>query len=571
MIKHLLTALILCASVDLYAQNHSFEWAVQMGASEENYGRAIVSDADGNVYTTGNFSGSVDFDPGSEEHTLTAVEDKDVFVTKFDKQGDFLWAIAVGGSSYDIAYDILLDDDGNVLVGGAFGGYVEFEPGNSSTGLSAEGNSDAFLWKLNTAGEFLWVKQFGGAGNDLIYSLASGTDGYYASGLFEESADLDPGENETILSSAGQQDIFIAHLNPSGNFVWAKQFGNDSYDFVASIALDHLQNLYITGMFNNTVDFNPNNEVFDLTAETSSTTDVFLVKLSNEGAFSWAKKIGGPAIDLSTALVAGPSGEVYLTGVFQETCDFNPAEEVTSLTATGPEGDTYVAKFSEAGELIWVKKFSGYPASQSSQSIALDAYDGVYLTGWFTHTVDFDPGINSVNRTSGGGKDAFIVKLNTEGSFDWVLQLAGAEENSSYGIALDDSLNIYTAGYFQSSVDFDPGEAIFDLTCSGEGASDVFVMRISQPDILTPNKEDMPLAEQWQVYPNPAASTFTVQANHSLSNGTLRIRDLSGQLLMQQAVDGDQLQVNVSGLTTGTYLIELEEADQTSRLRWIKN
>ncbi len=570
MIKHLLTALILCASFDLYAQNHSFEWAVQMGASEENYGRAIVSDADGNVYTTGNFSGSVDFDPGSEEHTLTAVEDKDIFVTKFTKHGNFIWAVAVGGSAYDIAYDIILDHDGNVLVGGAFGGYVEFEPGNSSTGLSAEGNSDAFLWKLNTAGDFMWVKQFGGEGNDLIYSLAAGVGGSYASGLFEATADLDPGANETILSSAGQQDIFITHLDASGNFLWAKQFGNDSYDFVASITLDDLQNLYITGMFNNTVDFNPNGEEFNLTAETSSTTDIFLVKLSNDGAFTWAKKMGGSAIDLSTALVAGPSGEVYLTGVFQETCDFNPGEEVTALTAVGPEGDTYVAKYDADGELIWVKKFSGYPASQSSQSIALDAQDGLYLTGWFTYTVDFDPGMNVVNRTSAGDKDAFVVKLNTEGSFDWVLQLAGTAENSSYGISLDDSLNIYTVGYFQSAVDFDPGEEVYDLTCVGEGTSDVFVTRISQPDLLTPNTEGTPLAEQWQVYPNPAVSSFTVQVNH-LSKATLRIRDLSGQLVLQQTVDGDKAQVNVSGLNTGTYLIELEEADQTSRMKWVKN
>ena len=145
--KFLFILIALCTITYSFGQQANFEWAKQMGSSFNENGRSIKVDASGNVYTTGRFYGTVDFDPGPGTNNLTAQGGADVFVQKLDPSGNFLWAKSFGGTSNDQGYSITVDASGNVYTTGQFEGTVDFDPGAGTNNLSSQGGEDAFIQK----------------------------------------------------------------------------------------------------------------------------------------------------------------------------------------------------------------------------------------------------------------------------------------------------------------------------------------------------------------------------------------------------------------------------------------
>ncbi len=165
----------------LIAQN--VEWGKtfggNLGGNFLNYGRSIAVDDDGNIYTTGSFEGTGDFDPGPGVYNLTSNSEYDVFISKLDRNGNFLWAKCFGGMSSnvsapisDIGYGIVTDKDGNVYVCGAFENTVDFDPGSGVYNISSSGGEDIFILKLDASGNFIWVKTLGGSWQDVARSIA---------------------------------------------------------------------------------------------------------------------------------------------------------------------------------------------------------------------------------------------------------------------------------------------------------------------------------------------------------------------------------------------------------------
>ena len=146
------------ASPLMYA-NGDFVWAKGMGGASYDLGTDVTVDSSGNVYTTGNFYGTVDFDPGMGVLYLTSVGDSDIFVSKLDSSGNLLWAKRMGGTNYDKGYSIAVDPSGNVYTTGGVYGTVDFDPGElSGFYLNSAGGSDIFVSKLNSSGNFVWAK-----------------------------------------------------------------------------------------------------------------------------------------------------------------------------------------------------------------------------------------------------------------------------------------------------------------------------------------------------------------------------------------------------------------------------
>ncbi|MCB9335951.1 MAG: SBBP repeat-containing protein, partial [Flavobacteriales bacterium] len=238
------------------AQN--FEWVKSFGGSSLNDGYSITVDDSGNVYTTGYFIGTGDFDPGTGIANLTSTGIQDVFVQKLDASGNFLWAKSFGGSYNDYGRSITVDVSGNVYTTGYFIGTGDFDPGADTTNLTSSGGYDIFIQKLDASGNFLWAKSFGGNSEDRGESTTIDDSGnVYTTGYFHNTADFDPGADTANLTSAGFRDIFVQKLDASGNFLWAKSFGGNSNDYGRSITVDASGNVYITGTFEESVDFDP--------------------------------------------------------------------------------------------------------------------------------------------------------------------------------------------------------------------------------------------------------------------------------------------------------------------------
>jgi len=212
------------------AQNQSFEWAKRMGGTDWEIGISIANDNNGNIYTTGRFTGTVDFDPGAGIINLTSKGQDDIFIHKLDTAGNLLWVKQMGGTNTDIGYSITTDNNDNVYTTGVFADTVDFNPGAGTTNFSSiSGTFDIFIQKLDASGDFLWAKQIGGTNVQTVRSITIDKSGnVYTTGCFRGTVDFDPGIDTANLT--GDWDIFIQKLDASGNFLWVKQMGGTGGD-----------------------------------------------------------------------------------------------------------------------------------------------------------------------------------------------------------------------------------------------------------------------------------------------------------------------------------------------------
>jgi hypothetical protein len=161
----LLLLLTLTLTSSIQAQPPTFDWAKSMGSTGADYGNSITTDASGNVYTTGLFQDTVDFDPGAGTFNLTCNGSSDIFIQKLDANGNFIWAKSMGSFSGDVPNSVAVDALGNVYTTGYFNGTVDFDPGPGVANLtSASISGNIFVQKLDAAGNYVWAKRMGGSG-----------------------------------------------------------------------------------------------------------------------------------------------------------------------------------------------------------------------------------------------------------------------------------------------------------------------------------------------------------------------------------------------------------------------
>ena len=540
-----LILLVLISSLKLNAQ--TFEWAKSMGGTNSySSGASITVDNFGNVYTVGKFQDTVDFDPGAGTYNLISVGDFDVFVQKLDASGNFLWAKSIGGINTVTGNSITLDAAGNVYTIGNFKDTVDFDPGTGVYNLTSIGNYDVFVQKMDASGNFIWAKSIGGTNWDRGSSIVVDASGYvYSTGRFRDTVDFDPGAGTNNLIAIGSNDVFILKMDDLGNFIWAKSMGGNSYAYANSIAVDGSGNIYTTGVFQDTVDFDPGVGTSNLISVGDQ--DVFVQKIDVSGNFLWAKSMGGSGTSSSqgTSITVDNSGNVYTIGAYRETIDFDPGAGTSNLTSIG-SNDVFVQKMDALGNFLWAKSMGGI-SSEIGKSIAVDGSGNIYTAGYFAGTVDFDPGAGTSNLTSVGVNDIFIQKIDGSGNFLWAKSMGGISSNSSgASITVDGSGNIYTTGSFGGTVDFDPGSGNNNLTSIGN--DDVFVQKMSQsPTGISDNF----INNQVSIYPNPSNGTvsFTEQKNIA----RIYFIDVMGKTVY--TTTNTEL-IDISQLSSGLYFVK---------------
>jgi hypothetical protein len=472
---HRCTAFVLAA---LLAGAHAlpaqtFEWARAWGGTDEEQALSIAAGDSGQVYLTGGFRGTADADPGPGSSPLVSAGEYDVFVQKLDAQGNFLWAAASGGASDDFGTAIALGDSGQVYVLGSFSGTADFDPGPGVSTLTSAGSTDIFVQKLNADGSFRWARSWGGMLEDTGLSIALDDSGQvYVTGGFEGTADFDPGPGISARTSAGAHDIFVQKLDAQGNFLWVQTWGGASSDVGTSIALGGPGGVYLTGVFAGTADVDPGPG--SSPRSSAGGTDIFVQKLDAQGNFLWASTWGGALDDRSNSIAADAAGAVYTTGWFAGTADVDPGPGSSPRSSAGG-ADIFVQKLDAQGNFLWASTWGG-TSDEEGFSIAADASGQLYSTGVFAGTADFDPGPGSSPRSSAGGDDVFVQCLDAQGNFLWVRTWGGASNDGGASVAADAGGQVYTAGSFGGTADFDPGPGNSPLTASG--AEDVFVQKM---------------------------------------------------------------------------------------------
>jgi hypothetical protein len=343
------TKLTAVGKKDIFIQkldaNGNFLWAKSFGGRDYDRGTSIAVDADGNVYTTGYFIDTVDFDPGPDSMKISAVGLWDSFIQKLDANGNLLWAKSIGGNNESYSFLLAIDAKGNVYTSGNFTDSIKFDPGTGVKNLSAKGDEDVFILKYNDKGNLLWAKSFGGKSNDYSQSIAFDDKGnVYTIGSFSEAVDFNLGNDTVRISAVGASDIYIQKMDADGNFIWAKSFGGMTSDGGNSIAIDNKGNIFTTGSFRESVDFDPGIGMANLSAIGES--DIFIQKLDENGNFLWAKSFGGNLSDVGSSIFIDTVGDVFTTGSLRGTVDFDPGTDVKNLTSVGGE-DIFVHKMKQ--------------------------------------------------------------------------------------------------------------------------------------------------------------------------------------------------------------------------------
>ncbi|MFN4235055.1 MAG: SBBP repeat-containing protein [Bacteroidia bacterium] len=469
--------LIVLFSVKVYAQFPNFEWAIRTGSIDNDELFYSCIDDQNNIYSTGYFQGTVDFDPGSNVFNMGSQSLNSAYVSKFDNNGGFLWAKQFGGqTSNDHAVGLsIVYSNGFLYIVGRFSGTIDFDPSPNVLNFTSNGWNDIFIVKLNVNGDFIWAKQIGGSNDD--YALAITHDdnnGLYFTGYFGGTVDFNPGAGIFNLTSINGIDVYICKLNDSGDFVWAKLIGGNNTEIPKGIKFDGQAYIYSIGYFNGVVDFDPSVNTFSLTS--TGLYDIYIHKLDTSGNFVWVKQIGGSLNQYGNDITFDNIGNIYITGNFEGTADFDPNAGVLNLTSIG-NSDIFIAKFNSTGSILWAKQIGGSSQGHGI-SISIDNDKNCYTTGYFSGTLDFDPGANTFNLTSSGGNDFFISKLDSNGTYVWASQIGGAGYDYGSSIKIDNSNNIIVAGIFDSTTDFDPSSGVFNLTSAGN--SDFFILKLSK-------------------------------------------------------------------------------------------
>ena len=553
--KKNLIGVILSLGLTQAVSAQTLAWAKGIDAASTNTGYDIVTDAAGNVYVSGQFSGTTDFDPGVGTSNLTSVGIFDAFAAKYDASGNLVWAKQMGGAIAEgaISRGIELDASGNVYIIGEFTGTADFDP-NAGTANLTSFNSDIFICKLSTTGTYMWAKNIGGT--NPAYGIAIEVDGsgnVYTTGQFQSTADFDPGVGVYNMSAVNG-DAFLSKLDTDGDFVWAIQFGGTGSDGGNSLFIDDADDIYITGSFVNTIDFDPGVGINNLTSAGQS--DVFICKLDGDANYIWSTSFGGTLDDIGNSITADAFDNIYVTGNYEGTTDFDPGVAVENATAVGTY-DVFVSKFNSDGSFEWSKQFGG-STFDFGMSVATDASGKVYVGGIYQTTVDFDPGAGTFNNTSAGTRDMFIQKLDSSGNFINVKLFGSTSDDNLKAIHVDASNNIYSTGEFNGTVDFDPNTGTVNLVSTGQ--QDAFILKLAQSNAGIDEIVQMNIS----IYPNPATTQITLQTTEIINQ--ISIFNLSGQVVQTE----NKNIFSVENLPAGIYILQVQTERGISNMRFVK-
>lgn len=547
----------------MYSQ--SLLWAKGYGNNSLGESSAAVAvDAAGNVYTTGYFWGTMDFDPGAGTFNLTSAGNSDIYVQKLDASGNFVWAGRMGGVADENGNAIALDASGNIYITGRVCTMADMDPGTSTVNvITPSGSYDAFIEKLSSSGTFLWVKLMGGVDSEEGYGITLDASGnVYTTGMFQGSGDFNPGSGTTTLTSAGGNDAFVQKLDNTGAFVWAKSFGGAGSEEGNSIAVDGSGNVITTGHFEVISDFDPGIGIANLT--TNGLKDIFISKLDASGNHTWVKQIGGAADDIGNSVAVDGSGNVYSTGEFSAIADFDPGAGTTSFTSAGLK-DIYVSKLDGTGNFSWAKQM-GTSSDESGNDICFVS-SSVFTTGKFSGTADFNPGSGTNNLTSAGGSDVFVQKLDASGNYLLSAAFGGSNSDEAYSLFVDGSGNIHTTGVFEGTADCDPGSGTFTITSSGP--SDNFVHKMDQSIITSiPDFSSSNIL----VYPNPSEGKFLIDLGKQYSEVKIEVYNVLGRLIFSSnTINTIAEEIFITEHSIGIYFMNIQTNEGKSVIKLIKN
>jgi hypothetical protein len=460
---------------------HSLSWTKLLGSTTTDRGWDLAVDGAGNAYVTGFTDGKLD--------GITNAGGDDVFVVKYDTNGDKKWTKLLGTPEHEVGRGIAVDSSGNAYVTGYTSG--DFD-GNTNVG-----GTDMFVVKYDTNGQKQWTKLLGTDSPSIYRSvMATGIavdsgGNAYVTGY--TSGNLDGNTN------AGRDDIFVVKYDTNGQKQWTKLLGSSQAEHGISIAVDSVGNAYVTGWTAGGLDGNRNAGLFD----------VFVIKYDTSGDKKWTEQLGSREFDFGSSIAVDTGGNAYVTGSTHGDLDGNTNVGVS---------DIYVVKYDTNGQKQWTKLL-GSRLSDGALGIAMDSDANAYVTGCTDYRLD--------DNSNAGGDDIFVVKYDTSGDKKWTKLLGTPQDERGTDIAVDSGGNAYVTGWTSGKLDGN----------IHAGDHDIFVVKYSRGWLRQDSGTSEILYDVWGLGPT---DVFAVGDNGTILhyNGSTWTPQTSGTLNSLQGVWG---------------------------------
>jgi hypothetical protein len=450
-----------------------FGWAKNWGDFGIDQADAIAVDPLGYIYATGEFHNIVDFDPGPGTSQHSSNGGSDIFLSKFSSMGDLQWVRTWGGHYSDGGRSVAVDLGFNVYVTGYWRYSCDFHPDPWQDDVHMGiGYDDIFLSKFDAAGNYQWAQTWGGVGEDHGQGVATDSSGYpYVTGYFEDTVDFDPSSFgiDEHTANGPYEDAFISKFNSFGTYQWANTWGGSYGDRGEAVDVTPTGTPCVAGYFQLDVDFDPGPGV-DMHYSNGQEDAYLLILSPTPQALTW----GGASLDKAEGIAIDPLGNIFATGRFNGTVDFDPGGGTANYSATDNYADAYLSAFSNAGAFKWARTWGG-TNEDVGRAVTTDGTGNAYVTGQFRNSIQLDTGGGLQTYYSSGMEDVFLCIFDPSGNPTWVGTWGGISVDGGSSVAVDSTGNIYTGGWFSGSADFDPTAAV--VTLFSHGMYDAFLCK----------------------------------------------------------------------------------------------
>jgi outer membrane protein assembly factor BamB len=515
-------ALLLVFSVSK-AQTTNDTWSLKVGGTLVDHGKAIATDAEGNVYVTGGFQSKSNF--GGKESM--AYGDTDIFIAKYDKSGKPIWSTQAGSSAFltntlsEYGSDILVDNSA-VYVTGIFLSSAQFQ----GQEVKAQGRDDIFLAKYSLDGKLEWVKSAGGESQDVPYSLSSDKYGnIYLTGSFQKTALFD----DEKISALNSTDMFLAKYNPQGELLWVRQSFSKQSSLGKAVRCSG-EYCVVAGEFEGLLIIGENRL-------TATNQNVFIAKFNLEGDVLSTKHLKGTS-EITVRDLMIDENQIYLTGAFRNGIDFNEKQ----LFSKG-NFDTYLAKLDDKSNLISMNSFGGSFLDEASKIINLNNNE-VLLAGNFQG----DMHVNGVDFKAKGAGDFFLFYFSKDGYFKRGEIFGGVGHDQLTGAVYKDS-HLYTTGFFRDSL------VLNNQVLASSGLSDVMINKIN----ILPGLAEKIVSEP-TIYPNPTRDHFFVKSETPIIS--IKVFNLIGKVIFEKSdINANTYKVGIEGFVPGLYIVKIIRED----------
>jgi hypothetical protein len=398
-----------------YNKTGQLIWGKAIQGDFPSAGTSINVDGNSNVYLSGRFQDSGDFDPGNAEYKLYSQGMNDFFIAKLNSSGDFVWAHGFGSTDNDFIASAVVDGKGNVYMTGNYRGNLDFDPSAGSIIKTPTGLLDLFLLKLTTDGDYQWVITYGGTEQPTGFFVSLDPyENVVLSGKYHASSNFNPLGTAVTKSTQGNHDFFVARYNPNGLLMNVFTGGGPDVDYAMATHYTKENGVFVFGNFQGTAVFDPNNINLNMTAKSSM--DRFVAKYDTNGNCIWRYQmpLTGNQFLYLKSIISDKIGNAYVICEFRDSVDVDPGSNTKMMYSSGV-GDIYIQKISPFGNLIWAKQI-GSAGNDRSYSMEMDEQQQLYILGTFSDScifnIDNTPAL--LRRNSAIGNSAFVLKMGDQ-------------------------------------------------------------------------------------------------------------------------------------------------------------